>query len=58
MWKHRGKKYLPIRDLVDRFSNRITKYSQIDGIIKHLKTTPLDVRSELGYMRKRFDLSR
>ena len=37
---YRSKKKLPIRDLINGFSNTLTYYSKIDAIAERLKVTP------------------
>ena len=44
---YRRRKKIPIRDLIDGFSNKISKFSQIDAIIDRLKSTLVELGSIL-----------
>ena len=47
---YRRRKKIVLRNIIDGFSNRVKRYSQIDSIIDRLKTTPIDSGSELQNM--------
>ena len=44
---YRRMKKIPLRDIIDGFSNCVNKFSQIDAIISRLNATPIDIHSEL-----------
>ena len=44
---YRGHMKVKTRDLINKFSSTLTRFSQIDDIIDRLETTPVDVRCEL-----------
>ena len=40
---------IPTRDIINAFSNTVTKYSQIDNILNRLKAATVDINSEIGF---------
>ena len=44
---YRGHKKIVVRDLINGFTNKICKYSQVETLIEQLEKTPLDLRTEL-----------
>ena len=47
---YRRKMKIAIRDIIDGFSNRVSKYSQIDAIIARLIAKPVDIHTDLRFM--------
>ena len=47
---YKYKKKLPVRDLINGFSNTLDKFSQVDDIITRLCDTPKDTLTELRYI--------
>ena len=41
---------IAIRDIIDGFSNRVSKYPQIDAIIARLIAKPVDIHTDLRFM--------
>ena len=46
---YRRQSKIPTRDIINGFSNTVTKYSQIDHIINRLKVASVDISSEIRF---------